>query len=93
MIHVGDRGIYSSICADAARRFAGEKCGQNMIKKWSLGKRAVPTNDIFFKSMVFSLHHGNEVGKKGAPSFGHPGKKGDSVEKYIPLYSCGLKIV
>ena len=41
MIHVGDRGIYSSICADAARRFAGEKCGQNVMKKWSLGKKAV----------------------------------------------------
>ena len=31
MIHVGDRGIYSSICADAARRFAGEKCGEKVV--------------------------------------------------------------
>ena len=79
------RGIYSSICADAARRFTGEKCGQNVMKKWSLGKKAVTTNDMFVKTTFFSLHHGNEVGKKGDPSFDHPGKKGASIEEYIPL--------
>ena len=59
------RGIYSSICADTHRRFAGEKCGQNVIKKWSLAKKEVPTNGILFKGMFFSLHNGNEVRKKG----------------------------
>ena len=43
------RGIYSSICADAHRHFAGEKCGQNVMKKWSLGKKAVTTNENLSK--------------------------------------------
>ena len=78
------RGIYSSICADAHQRFAGEKCGQNVMKKWSLGKKAVPTNDMFFKSMSFSLRHGNEVGKKGTLVLTIRGKKRLQLKNIYP---------
>ena len=38
--HKWTRGIYSSIYADAAWCFTGENSGQNVIKKWFLGKKS-----------------------------------------------------
>ena len=62
-------------------------CGKMWSKcdeKWSLGKKAVSINDIFIKSMFFSLHHGDEVGKKGTLVLTIRGKKGLQLKNIYP---------